>query len=58
MKPKIHKKYEELRSKTRDPIRSITNCSHNNSENNDENYMKIKFNLDDDFTLKINTRIS
>ena len=36
------KKYEELWIKIRDLIRSITK----NSENYDEKYMKIKFNLD------------
>ena len=42
------KKYEELWSKVPDQIRTITNNSHND----DEKYMKIKFNLDDDLTLK------
>ena len=37
------KKYEELWSKIRDLIRSITK----NSDDYDEKYMKIKFNLDD-----------
>ena len=36
------KKYEELWSKTRDLIGSITK----NSDDYDEKYMKIKFNLD------------
>ena len=42
------KKYDELWSKVPDQIRTITNNSHND----DEKYMKIKFNLDDDLTLK------
>ena len=50
------KRYEELWSKIRDLIISITNCLHNsnlnNSVNNDEKYMKIKLNLDDHFLLK------
>ena len=41
------KKYEELWSKIRDLIRSITN----NSDDDDEKYLKIKFNLDDDLPL-------
>ena len=44
----ILKKYEELWTKIRDLIRSITN----NSDNYDEKYMKIKFNSDDDLLLK------
>ena len=43
----IMKKSEELRCKIRDLIGPITN----NSEDYDEIYMKIKFNLDDDFPL-------
>ena len=39
----IIKKYEELWSKIRDLIRSITK----NSDDYDEKYMKIKFNSDD-----------
>ena len=38
---------DELWNKIRDLIRSITN----NSSNNDEKYMKIKFNSDDDLPL-------
>ena len=38
------KKYEELWSKIRDLIRSVTK----NSNDYDEKYMKIKFNLDDE----------
>ena len=41
------KKHEELWSKIRDLIRSITK----NSDNNDEKYMKIKFNSDDELPL-------
>ena len=41
------KKYEELRSKIRDLIRSITK----NSDDYDEKYMKIKFNPDDELPL-------
>ena len=41
------KKYEELWSKIRDLIRSITK----NSNDYDEKYMKIKFNLDDKLPL-------
>ena len=41
------KKYEELSSKIRGIIRSIAN----NSDNYDEKYTKIKFNLDDDLPL-------
>ena len=44
------KKYEELRSKIKNLIRSITNhlhnCKFNNSNIFDEKYMKIKFNTD------------
>ena len=45
------KKYEELWSKIRDLIRSITK----NSDDYDEKYMKIKFNSDDE--LPLNTKI-
>ena len=41
------KKYEELWNKIRDLIRSITK----NSDDYDEKYMKIKFNLDDELPL-------
>ena len=41
------KKYEELWSKIRDLIRSITK----NSDDNDEKYMKIKFNSDEELPL-------
>ena len=41
------KKYEELSSKIRDLIRSITK----HSDDYDENYMKIKFNSDDELPL-------
>ena len=43
----IIKKYEELWSKIRDLIRSITK----NSDDYDEKYMKIKFNSDDELPL-------
>ena len=43
----ITKKYEELWSKIKDLIRSITY----NSDDCDEQYLKIKFNLDDDLPL-------
>ena len=39
--------YEELCSKIRDQIRTITH----DSDNYDKKYMKIKFNSDDDFLL-------
>ena len=42
------KKYEELESKVRDFIISITN----NSDNYDDKYIKINFNSDDDLPLK------
>ena len=42
------KMYEELRIKIKDLIRSITN----RSDNYNEKYMKIKFNLDDGLPLK------
>ena len=41
------KKYEELWSKIRDLIKSITK----NSDDYDEEYMKIKFNSNDELTL-------
>ena len=41
------KKYEELWSKTRDLIRSVTK----NADDYDEKYMKIKFNSDDKLPL-------
>ena len=41
------KKYEELWSKIKDLIRSITK----NSDDCDEKYMKITFNLDDELLL-------
>ena len=41
-------KYEELLSKIRYLVRSITNIS----DNYDEKYMKIKLNSDDDLALK------
>ena len=41
------KTYEELWNKIRDLIRSITN----NSDDYDEKYIKIKFNLNDDLLL-------
>ena len=47
MKAKKIKKYEELWSKIRDLIGSITK----NSDDYDEKYMKINFNLDDKLPL-------
>ena len=47
MKVKKNKKYEELGSKIRDLIRSITK----NLDDYDEKHMKIKFYLDDDLAL-------
>ena len=51
--------YEELWSKIRNLIRSITYCNLNskldslhNTENYDQKYVKIKFNLDNDLPLK------
>ena len=41
------KKYEELWSKTRDLIRSVTK----NADDYDEKYMKIKFNSDGELPL-------
>ena len=48
------KKYEELWCKIRDLIRSITK----NSDDYDEKYMKIKFNLDNNLPLKQSDRNS
>ena len=48
------KRYEELWSKIRDWIRLITK----NSDDYDEKYMKIKFNLDDNLPLKQSDRNS
>ena len=45
---KIIEKYEELWSKIRDLIRSITK----NSDDYDHQYMKIKFNSEDKLSLK------
>ena len=42
------KKDEELWSKTRDLVKSITN----NSDNYEKKYMKIKFKTNDDLSLK------
>ena len=42
------KRYEELWSKIRDLIRSVTE----NSDDYDEKYIKIKFNSDDELFLK------
>ena len=42
------KTYEELWTK----IRDLTGLVTNNSENYDQNYMKIKFNLDNDLALE------
>ena len=50
----IIKKYEELWSKIRDLIRSITK----HSDGNDEKYMKIKFNSDDELPLNKKDRNS
>ena len=44
---KKEKKYEELGSKIRDLIKSITK----NSDDYDKKYMKIKFNSDDELPL-------
>ena len=41
------KKYEELWSKIKDIIRSLTK----NADDYDEKYMKVKFNLDDELPL-------
>ena len=48
------KKYKELWIKTRDIIRSRTK----NSDDYDEKYMKIKFNLDDELPLNKTIEIS
>ena len=45
--------YEELWSKIKDLIRSITN----NSDDYDEKYMKIKFDSDDDLPLNETIKI-
>ena len=47
MRAKKIKKYKELWIKIRDLIKSITK----NSDDYDESYMKIKFNLDDELPL-------
>ena len=47
------KRYEELRSKIKDLIRSIIK----NSDEYDEKYMKIEFNLDDVLPLNKTTEI-
>ena len=47
MKTKQNNIYEELRIKIKDLIRSITK----NSDDYDEKYMKIKFNLDDELHI-------
>ena len=47
------KKYEELRRKIRDLIRSVTK----NSSDYDKKYMKIKFNSDDELPLKNTVKI-
>ena len=48
MKVKTYYKYEEMWSKIRDLIRSITN---NSDDDYDEKYMKSKFNSDKDLPL-------
>ena len=48
MKVKTYNKYEEMWSKIRDLIRSITN---NSDDDYDEKYMKNKFNSDKDLPL-------
>ena len=48
------KKYEELWNKIRDSITSITK----NSNDFDEKYMKIKFNLDDELPLNKTTTLT
>ena len=50
----IMKKYEELWSNIRYLIRSITN----NFDDDDEKYMKIKFNSDDELPLNKTIKIS
>ena len=47
MKAKKEKKYEDLWSKIRNLIRSITK----NSDDYNKEYMKIKFNSDDEIAL-------
>ena len=47
------KKYKDLWSKIKDFIREITK----NSEDYDEKYVKIKFNLDDDCPLNKTLKI-
>ena len=47
MKTKQNNIYEELRIKIKDLIRSIPK----NSDDYDEKYMKIKFNLDDELHI-------
>ena len=54
MKAKKIKRYEELWSKIRDLVRSITK----NSDEYHEKYMKIKFNSDDELHLSKTTKIS
>ena len=49
----IMKKYEELWSKIRNLIRSIAKQSHDH----DENYIKIKFDSDDDLPLNKTIKI-
>ena len=51
---KKFKKYEELWSKIRDLIKSITK----NSDDYEEKYMKIKFNLDEELPLNKMIEIS
>ena len=48
MKVKTYNKYEEMWSKIRDLIRSITN---NSDDDYDEKYKKSKFNSDKDLPL-------
>ena len=48
MKVKTYKKYEEMWSKIRDLIRSITN---NSDDDYDEKFMKSKFNSDEDLPI-------
>ena len=50
---KVKKKNEELWSKIKDLIRSITK----NSDDYDEKYMKINFDSDDDLTLNETIKI-
>ena len=51
---KKHEKYEELSTKIRDLIRSITK----NSDDQQENYTQIKFNSDDELPLNKTIQIS